>query len=367
MSRPFFAHAQMSAEDATKCVAKFEEAFWGTSFKFRPLFETSPEHIQRYRVSISKDGQYSNVFWDFDAAKIKSESCSLSNGQLITAFTQVGGANTSLRGSLDTEFGAISTVNFAPYLVGISQDDGLRFSEILRDKKSTVSVQPSDVDGVPCAKLVAQNSTFGEYCFWISESDNERNIQKITIKKVTGHRLVEGPYHSISKIGDVPRAGVSEDKQKQKELVAEAEKSPREVSREKTLFPIVYSKGLPQKMGLRYRSEYQKKDGENSLEGFCTLEVDSVRSFDHSSLDQAEFQDLSVEEGASVAVMGKEGIAYAFKNGKIERVIDTDSIGRADGIRFRKSKSNWTYYAACFVGMSAFVLLFMYLRQRVRK
>lgn len=361
---PVVVYAQISAEDAIATVVKFEELFWGKSIEFDPKFDEAPEHNQRIRLSISEDGQYSNVFWDFEVAKIKSESCSLSNGQLIKAFTSVGGDKTSLQGVLETKYSAVTTVVFAPYLVGISLDDGLRYSDIILDPQSTVTVERSELEGEECTKLVAQNKTFGEYCFWISQIENERRVLKIAVKKTTGNSLFLSPFHEMSTIGSVPQVGVGKDEQEQKKLQAEAEKAPREVLTEKILFPIVYQKGLPQRMGVLFRSEFQNKA---MIEGSCSLEVNSIRPFRYTSTDRAKFQNLSVDNGVSVSVVGQDGIAYAFNNGKIERVIDTASIGRVNGVRFRKPDSNWNYYAVFLLGLSVFVFIFLYYRQRVKK
>ena len=54
---------------------------------------------------------------------------------------------------------------------------------------------------------------------------------------------------------------------------------------------------------------------------------------------------------------GQEGVAFEYRDGRIQRNIDTDSIAVIDGVRYRKPKRNiWRYLSPMLLVVVVFIL-----------
>lgn len=82
------------------------------------------------------------------------------------------------------------------------------------------------------------------------------------------------------------------------------------------------------------------------------VRIEKVKPFSHKSDGQIEFAVVSVAEGARVNVIGQEGLAFQFIDGRIERVLDGTTVSEMNGIRFRKTASRWPWYLAGIVAIS---------------
>lgn len=169
----------------------------------------------------------------------------------------------------------------------------------------------------------------GRYEFWLSDAE-PAVVLKIRVTKNAGQIRSHGCQD--------PQRRSFMDKKSRKRIISPATTLET--------YPILYHerRNIRQVSSLTDHLFINLDDPNASNKVAFHWAVDEVKRFKVGDSSRAHFSEISVPEGTPVQVHGQLGVKYEFRNGRMERVIDTAGIEEMEGVRFRKppERRSWT-------------------------
>jgi hypothetical protein len=357
----------LDTKEAVEAVREFEASSLGVAISFGvEFFESESKQTVvgdysnlRFYLARDANGSYCNYYSEDKINESKGE-------QILTAdqkrFLAVG-PNVSVR--LQDSTGIIRENVYVTPLVGVSLSDRALFTEILEHTSTRLAIQPLQIDGQDHCVLVATNKIYGEYKFWICLQPETRLV-RIEISKNNEHEI---RTHTglKKKLGDPFPAEPVRLKQlpndKKATYLAGLKNVPTresEVYKFEKFSALSNGKSFPK---LITRGVSTTIGDKTEFVGL-SYSITDIEPFEIDDPSRAEFRRVVVPNGKRVTVEGQEGLAWKYDNGTIVRVVDNDTIGSLNGVRFRKPGTQ-TWYLILFAVTLILVAWVIYKRWKL--
>lgn len=341
------ASQSIDIQTAVGVIREFEAASQGVAITYGAKFYESEsnkpaaEGDSDFQFYLARDakGPYCNFYHEGKTNAVKGETIFTADQHRFHAV----GSMVTVRQN-DTSGFLRENIYITP-IVGASLSDQAFYSEILEHALTKLTLNSVKIEGLDCWLLNATNAILGEYKFWISANPELRLI-RVEISKSAHHeiRTVDGQR---KKLGDPypvdPKRLKEIPKDKHSAYLASLKSVPSleseiycfeqyAASPNGGSFPRLITKGNSSTVGNKV-----------SFLGL-SYSISNIEPFVIDDPLRAKFRQFVIPNGKNVTVVGQEGLAWKYDNGKIVRVVDTDSIDSVNGVRFRKPQTQYGYY-----------------------
>jgi hypothetical protein len=220
---------------------------------------------------------------------------------------------------------------FHPELIfaGYSNADAMYYLDLVKLPKCRVKVSDSEFDGEPASKYSFDLPGRGEYEFIVA--GDPPLVRRGEIRKTRSHEVYVRDFFDVSHGFPVKRRGDG-----MRHVINRID------------YKSVDGVWIPEILELEYF--YTENGVPNSPHWKLKIEISEVEPFHLDDTRRAQFTELPVKNGTPIDVAGKAGLAYEFRDGRIERVVEHASIAEVDGIRFRKLEESG-YALALWIGV----------------
>ena len=341
---------QVDAEELLGELKRFEQQFWGSSCQFW----IKNGQVKRYAthwLAQSQDGVFVRSGLESeitvgDTIQKNAAEIVCVPGQRIAALRN-GSSELppldNLRGYVDYDR---RSIGISSTFFGFSRFDGYRFSEVFAKHPDRISVSGRRLDGQAVDVLEFGGPGLGRYEFYFSKSI-PREVKKIVVSKSADDQMWDPLANKSVKLSD-PLENVDGFATLDSE----------------TWFPIRY--GNKNGKSIVESAKCVREIHHDAGETVLSLEflLEEVTDFSVRDSSRAEFERMPVEEGMVVYVKGVDGLAFVYRDGRIERAYDTAGIKAIDGVRFREPESNWGWYTGLMIALCLVAGIWVYTKRR---
>lgn len=382
LTGPRVADAQVdsasSLEPAIAVISRHEQVFRGLEVSYtghgartrEELDEEGPEATSpaQFTLCQSDAGEFAQFRFEDPQNSTLSEQIVTSGAKHFQAASVNELAVTSILVDVQNRLRLVETNFFAKPIGGGSLADLRLFSSLLKDPSMRLTVDDVVREGAPHTLLKGSSESLGDCEFWIAR-EPEPHLVRAVIRK-TGQNFYSpypgGQQRLADPLRPDPAILATLDENEKNQLLAAYARNPGESAREEIYEWSAHESRLGRLIPTRIRiaSESTAPGGGRTYLGFLYLITD-VTEFKGDDSGRARFRWLRVPDGTPAIIKGSEGQTWVFVDGDIQRVVDDESLGRMDGVRFRKPRPRWPYYAG--VGAAALFFGWLYHRARRRK
>lgn len=355
-----------------RVISQYEAAFLGKTVRIHVLGldeHEQPEPRFEYVISISHNGAFQRMLSRADLRRVMTQSgqpvdlgiqfretCCIPGQRLIAAQRDVAIRDNSvdenetsigLVGYLDCDLHICDSIGKAGPVFGVSPQDGLLWSTLMQSCKLTITSDTLSGDGVWL--FTGRHPQRGIYQFWITKEEPVR-ILRVRMEK-TSKNLRSNGCERPSFTLPPPRA--------EDDPIASA-------TCVLTLDSLEYETEPTQPNLRRLIMHFDRLDSNGNLLLRTSQQwlIRSVEAFKVAPTDRMQFQHFQVKDGTAVRVSKEPGVRYEFRNGRIERVIDTAGIEEMEGVRFRKPPERRSWTLPLSVALVTVIALWIVVRKR---